>query len=473
MTKSPESRKAAAIVIAAGIGTRMKSRLPKVLHPLAGRPMIQMLLDSVAQAGITKNVVVVGKGAETVTKAVAPHPTALQAKQLGTGHAVLQARQALCGAKGERFNGDVLILFGADPLITPETLGAMLARRRAADAPAVVVLGFRPDDPALYGRLKTDAAGNLEAIVEARDASAEELAIPLCNSGVMCVDGKHLFKLLAKVGNKNAKKEYYLTDIVGLARAQGLGCAVIEGATDELIGIDDREGLARAEKVVQDRLRRRAMQAGATLTDPETVYFSFDTRLGQDVSVGPNVVFGPGVTVADGVEIRAFCHIEGAEIGAGAIVGPFARLRPGAKLADDVHVGNFVEIKNATLATGAKANHLSYVGDATVGAKANIGAGTITCNYDGFFKHLTEIGAGAFIGSNTALVAPIKIGDGAIVGAGSTIAKDVPADALAITRAPQRAVDGWAAADRKRKSAEKAKKDKSKSGKNNNRKDGA
>jgi bifunctional UDP-N-acetylglucosamine pyrophosphorylase/glucosamine-1-phosphate N-acetyltransferase len=473
MTKSPESRKAAAIVLAAGLGTRMKSRLPKVLHPLAGRPMIQMLLDSVAQAGITKNVVVVGKGAETVTKAVAPHPTALQAKQLGTGHAVLQARQALCGAKGERFNGDVLILFGADPLITPETLGAMLARRRAADAPAVVVLGFRPDDPALYGRLKTDAAGNLEAIVEARDASAEELAIPLCNSGVMCVDGKHLFKLLAKVGNKNAKKEYYLTDIVGLARAQGLGCAVIEGATDELIGIDDREGLARAEKVVQDRLRRRAMQAGATLTDPETVYFSFDTRLGQDVSVGPNVVFGPGVTVADGVEIRAFCHIEGAEIGAGAIVGPFARLRPGAKLADDVHVGNFVEIKNATLATGAKANHLSYVGDATVGAKANIGAGTITCNYDGFFKHLTEIGAGAFIGSNTALVAPIKIGDGAIVGAGSTIAKDVPADALAITRAPQRAVDGWAAADRKRKSAEKAKKDKSKSGKNNNRKDGA
>jgi bifunctional UDP-N-acetylglucosamine pyrophosphorylase/glucosamine-1-phosphate N-acetyltransferase len=473
MTKSPESRKAAAIVLAAGLGTRMKSRLPKVLHPLAGRPMIQMLLDSVAQAGITKNVVVVGKGAETVTKAVAPHPTALQAKQLGTGHAVLQARQALCGAKGERFNGDVLILFGADPLITPETLGAMLARRRAADAPAVVVLGFRPDDPALYGRLKTDAAGNLEAIVEARDASAEELAIPLCNSGVMCVDGKHLFKLLAKVGNKNAKKEYYLTDIVGLARAQGLGCAVIEGATDELIGIDDREGLARAEKVVQDRLRRRAMQAGATLTDPETVYFSFDTRLGQDVSVGPNVVFGPGVTVADGVEIRAFCHIEGAEIGAGAIVGPFARLRPGAKLADDVHVGNFVEIKNATLATGAKANHLSYVGDARVGAKANIGAGTITCNYDGFFKHLTEIGAGAFIGSNTALVAPIKIGDGAIVGAGSTIAKDVPADALAITRAPQRAVDGWAAADRKRKSAEKAKKDKSKSGKNNNRKDGA
>ncbi len=382
---------------------------------------------------------------------------------LGIGNGVVQAAAI----------NDVSIRCGPDPLTPPEPLGARRPGRRPADAPAVVVLGFRPDDPALYGRLKTDAAGNLEAIVEARDANADELAIGLCNSGVMCVDGKQLFKLLAKVGNKNAKKEYYLTDIVGLARAQGLDCAVIEGAADELIGIDDREGLARAEKVVQDRLRRRAMQAGATLTDPETVYFSFDTRLGQDVSVGPNVVFGPGVTVADGVEIRAFCHIEGAEIGAGAIVGPFARLRPGAKLADDVHVGNFVEIKNATLATGAKANHLSYVGDATVGAKANIGAGTITCNYDGFFKHLTEIGAGAFIGSNTALVAPVKIGDGAIVGAGSTIAKDVPADALAITRAPQRAVDGWAAADRKRKSAEKAKKDKSKSVKNNNRKEGA
>ncbi|MEK9752797.1 MAG: bifunctional UDP-N-acetylglucosamine diphosphorylase/glucosamine-1-phosphate N-acetyltransferase GlmU [Rhodospirillaceae bacterium] len=457
MTKSPESRKAAAVVLAAGLGTRMKSDLPKVLHPLAGRPMISMLLETVAQAGIETSVVVIGTGAEAVAQAVRPHPTALQAEQLGTGHAVLQAKDAICGAGKDGFAGDVLVLFGADPLITPETLGAMLARRRAADSPAVVVLGFRPDDPALYGRLKTDAAGELEAIVEARDATADELAIPLCNSGVMCVAGEQLFKLLARVGNDNAKSEYYLTDIVALTRGAGLGCAVIEGAADELVGIDDREGLARAEKIVQARLRHRAMQGGATLTDPDSVHFSFDTRLGRDVNIEPNVVFGPGVSVGDGVTIRAFCHIEGAEIGPGAIVGPFARLRPGAKLGADVRIGNFVEVKNATLGEGAKANHLSYVGDATVGAKANIGAGTITCNYDGYFKHLTEIGAGAFIGSNTALVAPVKVGDGAVTGAGSTIAKDVPADALAITRAPQRNVDGWAAKYRATQSAKKSK----------------
>ena len=466
MTKSPDSRPAvapaAAIVLAAGLGTRMNSRLPKVLHPLAGRPMIQMLLESITEAGVEKTVVVVGNGAEAVTAAVAPHATAVQAEQLGTGHAVLQARDLLCGRDKDQFDGDVLIVFGADPLITPETLRAMLARRRGDDAPAVVVLGFRPHDPALYGRLKTDASGALEAIVEARDATAEERAIGLCNSGVMCVAGKHLFQLLARVGNDNAKAEYYLTDIVALARADGLGCAVIEGAADELIGIDDRAGLADAEKIVQGRLRRRAMEAGATLTDPDTVYFSFDTRLGRDVSVGPNVVFGPGVDIGDNVTIRAFCHIEGAEIAAGAVIGPFARLRPGARLSEDVHIGNFVEVKNATLGAGAKANHLSYVGDATVGAMANIGAGTITCNYDGFFKHMTEIGAGAFIGSNTALVAPVKVGAGAVIGAGSTIAKDVAADALAVTRAPQRAVDGWAATNRAVKSAEKAKRGKDK-----------
>jgi bifunctional UDP-N-acetylglucosamine pyrophosphorylase/glucosamine-1-phosphate N-acetyltransferase len=457
MTKSPDSRKAAAIVLAAGLGTRMKSSLPKVLHPLAGRPMIQALLESVAEAGISESVVVVGKGAVAVAEAVAPHPTALQAEQLGTGHAVLQARDALCGAGNDSFPGDVLILFGADPLITPATLAAMLERRRAADGPAVVVLGFRPEDPALYGRLKLAPGGALEAIVEARDASPDELAIPICNSGVMCVAGEHLFKLLGQVGNANAKAEYYLTDIVALARATGLGTAVIEGPADELVGIDDREGLARAEKIAQTRLRRRAMRDGATLSDPDTVYFSFDTRLGRDVTIGPNVVFGPGVSVGDDVTIRPFCHIEGAEIGPGAIIGPFARLRPGAKLADDVHIGNFVEVKNATIGQGAKANHLSYVGDATVGPKANIGAGTITCNYDGYFKHLTEIGAGAFIGSNTALVAPVKVGDGAVTGAGSTIAKDVPADALAVTRAPQRNVEGWAATYRAKQSAKKSK----------------
>jgi len=459
MTKSSDSRNTAAIVLAAGLGTRMKSDLPKVLHPLAGRPMIQNLLAGLAEIGVDDVVVVVGKGAEAVEAAVRPHPCALQADQLGTGHAVLQARDALAGADGT-YGGDVLILFGADPLITPETFAAMLARRRADDPPAVVVLGFRPEDPALYGRLKTDAAGGLEAIVEARDASPEELEIPLCNSGVMCVAGEHLFPLLAQVTNANKKKEYYLTDIVGLARAAGLSCAVIEGAAEELIGVDDRADLARAEAVMQGRLRARAMAEGATLLDPASVYFSFDTKLGKDVTVGQNVVFGPGVSVGDNVEIRPFCHIEGAEISAGAIVGPFARLRPGAKLGPDVHIGNFVEVKNATLEAGAKANHLSYIGDAHVGEKANIGAGTITCNYDGYFKHMTEIGAGAFIGSNTALVAPVKVGAGAITGAGSAISKDVPADALSVTRAPQRDAKGWAAKFRAAKQAEKDKKGK-------------
>lgn len=456
MTKSPRSQNTAAIVLAAGLGTRMNSDLPKVLHPLAGRPMIQHLLGSIAEIGAAPTVVVVGEGSDAVADAVTPHPTAVQAEQLGTGHAVLQARRAL-----KDFDGDVLIVFGGDPLITPATLDAMLARRRAADAPAVVVLGFRPDDPALYGRLVTDSEGMLSGIVEARDATPEQLAIGLCNSGVMCVDAKRLFELLDRVGNDNAKSEYYLTDIVALARADGLACAVIEGDAEELIGVDDRADLARAEAVMQRRLRAQAMRGGATLQDPDTVYFSYDTTLGRDVTVGPNVVFGPGVSVGDGVTIRAFCHIEGAKVADGAVVGPFARLRPGAELGQGVHVGNFVEVKNAILETGAKANHLTYIGDARVGAGANIGAGTITCNYDGFFKHMTDIGAGAFIGSNTALVAPVKVGDGAIVGAGSTIAKDVAADALAVTRAPQRNAEGWAKKFRQTKQAEKSGRDES------------
>ncbi|MBT6095181.1 MAG: bifunctional UDP-N-acetylglucosamine diphosphorylase/glucosamine-1-phosphate N-acetyltransferase GlmU [Rhodospirillaceae bacterium] len=450
MSKSADQTATAAIILAAGLGTRMKSDLPKVLHPLAGRPMILGLLESVAEIGAAPAVVVVSD--ERVADAVAPHPTARQGEQLGTGHAVLQARDALTG-----FDGNVLILFGADPLITPDTLQAMLARRRAEDAPGVVVLGFRPHDPALYGRLVCNDAGMLEGIVEARDATPSQLEIGLCNSGVMCVDGRLLFSLLDRVGNDNAKGEYYLTDIVALARADGLGCAVIEGDAEELIGIDDRIDLARAETIMQNRLRERAMQGGATLIDPASVTFSFDTSLGQDVTIGPNVVFGPGVDISNGVTIRPFCHIEGASVADGAVIGPFARLRPGAKLAENVRVGNFVEIKNATLETGAKVNHLTYVGDARVGEAANIGAGTITCNYDGFAKHFTDIGAGAFIGSNTALVAPVKIGDGAIIGAGSTIAKDVAGDALAVTRATQRQVDGWAG---KFRSTKKAKKDK-------------
>ena len=453
MTKSPDSFPAAAIILAAGLGTRMKSHLPKVLHPLAGKPMIKTLLDSVDAAGIGQTVVVVND--DVVASVVAPYPTVRQPKQFGTGHAVMQAKDAL-----RDFDGDVFVLFGADPLITPETLAAMHARRRADDEPAIVVLGFRPEDPALYGRLVSDSEGMLEAIVEARDATPEQLAIGLCNSGVMCIDGTRLFDLLARVGDDNVKREHYLTDIVALARTDGLCCAVIEGDAEELIGVDDRADLARAEAIMQKRLRAKAMAKGATLLDPDTVYFSHDTNLGQDVTVGQNVVFGTGVTVGDHVTIRPFCHIEGAEIAKDAIIGPFARLRPGTSVAENVRVGNFVEVKNAMLETGAKVNHLTYVGDAHVGAGANVGAGTITCNYDGFDKHFTNIGAGAFIGSNTALVAPVEIGDGAIVGAGSTIAKDVAVDALAVTRAPQRERAAWAAKFRDAKKAEKTKRNK-------------
>ena len=429
----------AVVVLAAGFGTRMRSALPKVLHKLAGRPMIQHLLEAVADQRPERVIVIVGDQNDGVAEAVHPHATAVQTQRLGTGHAVLQARDDLAG-----FDGDVLVLFGADPLISSRTMSRMRERRRAEDDPAVVVLGFRPDDPGLYGRLVTNDGGDLLEIVEAGDADAATLEIGLCNSGLMAIDGARLFELLDGLGSDNAKGEYYLTDIVAAANAAGHACAVIEGEAAELIGIDTRADLARAEALVQDQLRTRAMAGGATLLDPATVYFSHDTELGRDVTVGPNVVFGPGVKVGDGVEIRAFCHFEGAEIADGAIIGPFARLRPGAKIGDAAHIGNFVEIKNADVEAGAKINHLSYVGDSRVGAGANVGAGTITCNYDGFAKHRTEIGAGAFIGSNTALVAPVRIGDGAIVGAGSVIGKDVAADALAVTRAPQKQLDGWA-----------------------------
>ena len=432
MTKRSYQSQTAAIVLAAGQGTRMRSGLPKVLHPLAGRPMIRILLDSIEKAGIEK-VIVVGPDNDLVANVVMPYPTVVQAKQLGTGHAVMQAKENLV-----EFEGDVLVLFGGDPLIMPETLAAMLTRRRADDSPSVVVLGFYPEQRGLYGRLIMDGDGMLESIIEARDATPAQLDIGLCNSGAMCVDGNQLFNLLARIGNDNVKGEYYLTDIVALARADGLQCAVIEGNSEELMGVDNRADLARAEGVMQERLRTRAMEGGATLLGPETIYFSYDTKLGRDVTVGPHVVFGPAVTVADNVTIRPFCNIEGAKIAEGAVVGPFARLRPGAILAEDVRVGNFVEIKNTKLGKSAKVNHLTYLGDARVGNDVNIGAGTITCNYDGFSKQFTDIGAGAFIGSNTALVAPLEVGEGAIVGAGSTISRDVPADSLAVARAQQR-----------------------------------
>ena len=450
------AQNSAAIVIAAGLGTRMKSALPKVLHPVAGRAMVRHLLDRLGELKFDRKVVVIGRDTKAVTDAVSPIPTAIQDPPLGTAHAVLAARDQM-----SEFDGDVLILFGDTPLLTRQTMEIMLDARRGAENPAVVVLGFRPDDPAQYGRLVTGSGGALEAIVEFKDASPEQRDIPVCNAGIMAVDGKHLFELLDAVDDDNAKGEFYLTDIVAIARARGLSCAVTEVADErEVMGVNARAELAIAESIMQERLRDAAMAAGATLIDPATIYFSFDTVLGRDVTVGPSVVFGPGVSVGDNVAIRAFCHIEGAEISNGAIIGPFARLRPGARIGIDAHIGNFVEIKEALIETGAKINHLSYVGDARVGPDANVGAGTITCNYDGFFKTHTDIGAGAFIGSNTALVAPVRVGDGAITGAGSVITTDVPADALAVERNDQRHLDGWAAKFRARKGAEKNKKKK-------------
>ncbi len=440
----------ATVILAAGKGTRMKSALPKVMHPVAGRPMVNHVLDVAAGLGAERQVVVIGPDMEAVAAAVAPAEAVVQTEQAGTADAVKPARAALAG-----FDGTVLVLYGDTPLITAETLTRMVEAREAGGH-AVVVLGFRPADPGPYGRLIEGTNGGLDAIVEAKDASPDQRAVTLCNSGVMAIDGGHLFGLIDRVGNDNAKGEYYLTDVVEIARSDNATCGWIEADEAELMGVNDRIDLAAAEAVAQDRLRRAAMAEGVTMTDPATVYLSWDTRLGRDVVLGPNVVFGAGVSVADGAEIRAFCHLEQAEVGPGCIVGPFARLRPGTKLGARARVGNFVEVKNAVFGEGAKANHLTYVGDASVGEGANIGAGTITCNYDGYLKWRTTIGKGAFIGSNTALVAPVTVGDGAIVGAGSTITKDVADDALATTRAPQRDIDGAAARYRERKAAEKA-----------------
>lgn len=427
----------AVVILAAGKGTRMKSGLPKVMHAVAGRPMIAHLLDTVSTLSPQKVVVVVGPDMDLVSRTVAPHPTCVQAERNGTGGAVKAARAEL-----EGFTGTVLVLYGDTPLVRAETMAA--AAGACADGAAVSVLGFRPSHFHQYGRLITDSEGALTAIVEARDASPEELDVNLCNSGVMAFDGRHLFGLLDRLDTNNSKGEYYLTDTVRLACDAGLSAAVVEGEEEELLGVNSREDLALAEAVVQDKLRLRAMENGATLVDPATVWFQHDTKLGRDVVVQPNVVFGSGVTVADNVEIRAFSHLEGASVASGAVIGPYARLRPGAQIGENAHIGNFVEVKNAEIGTGAKANHLTYIGDATVGAGSNIGAGTITCNYDGFGKYRTVIGAGAFIGSNSALVAPVNIGDGAIVAAGSTISRDVEKDSLSIERSKQVDKPGWA-----------------------------
>ena len=446
-------REIAAIILAAGKGTRMKSDTHKVLHPIACRPMLLHLLDSVNALAPAHKVVVVGDKAEQIEAALdGSAALAVQNPQLGTGHAVQQAETALAG-----FTGDVLILYGDVPFVRSETMRAMLDRLNAADAPAAVVLTFQPDDPLAYGRVLTEG-DRIVKMVEHKDASEAERACGRCNSGLMAVRAADLFALLARVGNDNAAGEYYLPDIVNIALADGRHAAVVDADPFEVAGINSRAELAAMERAWQDRRRAQAMADGASLIAPETVWFAHDTVLGRDVTVEPNVVFGPGVTVADGAAIHAFCHIEGARIGPGCSVGPFARLRPGAVLEDKAKVGNFVEMKQAVLGPGAKANHLTYLGDAQVGAGANIGAGTITCNYDGYFKHRTVIGERAFIGSNSALIAPVTIGADAIVAAGSAVSRDVGAGELRMVRAPQLVKEGWA--DRfhdamKKKKAEK------------------
>jgi bifunctional UDP-N-acetylglucosamine pyrophosphorylase/glucosamine-1-phosphate N-acetyltransferase len=442
------------VILAAGLGTRMKSSLPKVLHKVAGKPMIRWSLDAVAPLGPDRTVVVVSPGQEGVRKDVSDvAEVAIQDTPLGTGHAVKAAREVIAPLAAT--GGTVLVLYGDTPLITTDTLRRLVETREAQDGIAAVVLGFEPADAALYGRLVTSPDGGLERIVEARDASEAERAIGLCNGGMMAIDGAVAMDLLDRIGNDNAKQEFYLTDLIGIARSDGRECRVVTCREIETMGVDSRAGLARAEDAMQARLRSAALDGGATLMGAETIFLSHDTKLGRDVLVHPHVVFAPGVTVADEVEIRSFSHLEGAQVDSGAQIGPFARLRPGARIGADAHIGNYVEIKNATVAPGAKINHLSYIGDASVGAKANVGAGTITCNYDGFNKHQTVIGAGAFIGSNTSLVAPVTVGEGAITGAGSTITKDVPADAIAVERSETRTIPSGAS--RFRTKAAKAK----------------
>ncbi len=438
-------RALAAVVLAAGRGERMRSSRPKVLHEIAGKTMLAHVLDTLAELGPERTVCVAGSGMEEVAAAAAPAVTVVQSEPLGTAHAVLAAREALAG-----FQGTVLVLFADTPLLRTPAMQALADA--AAGGAAVAVLGMRPARPNQYGRVIVDAAGRPEAIVEWRDAGPEVRALPICNAGIMAADSRCLFRLLERVGNRNVKREYYLTDIVALARREGFDTALVETAEEEALGVNSRAELARAEAVMQRRLRERAFAAGVTMTMPETVYLSHDTRFGQDVLIGSNTVFLTGVTVEDGAEIRAFCHLEGAVVRSGARVGPYARLRPGAVIGPGARVGNFVEVKNAVLEEGAKANHLAYIGDASVGAGANVGAGTITCNYDGFRKHRTEIGPGAFIGSNSALVAPVSIGAGAVVGAGSTVSRDVEADALMVARAARTERKGWAARIRARRS---------------------
>jgi bifunctional UDP-N-acetylglucosamine pyrophosphorylase / glucosamine-1-phosphate N-acetyltransferase len=442
-----DQRRFAVVILAAGQGTRMRSDTHKVLHPIASRPLLLHLVDTVDGLGADKRVVVVGKGREQVEAAIHGRDVAvaLQSEQKGTGHAVQQAAEALSG-----YDGPVIVLYGDTPFVRADTLRRMLDRLDGDGGPGVVVLASSPADALKYGRIILGEGDRIAKMVEYKDATEEERAVRLCNSGMMAVRARDLFRWLGQVGNDNAAGEYYLPDIVYIAAAEGREAVVIEGDPYETAGVNSRAELAHLELEWQRCRREQALHEGATLIDPESVWFAYDTKLGRDVTVEPHVVFGPGVEIADGATIHAFSHIEGARIGAKASIGPFARIRPGTRLGERTKVGNFVELKKAELGDNAKVNHLSYVGDADVGASANIGAGTITCNYDGFGKYRTVIGAGAFIGSNTALVAPVTVGDGAIVGAGSVITRDVEADSLALERSEQKGIAGWARRFRER-----------------------
>jgi bifunctional UDP-N-acetylglucosamine pyrophosphorylase / glucosamine-1-phosphate N-acetyltransferase len=441
---------ALAIVLAAGKGTRMKSERPKVLHRLAGAPLLAHALQTAKGAGFDRLAVVVGPGMEDVGATARALDSTLdvfvQAEQLGTADAVKAAHRAF-----EEFPGQVLILYGDTPLLRAETIGKVRAELEGgAD---LVVIGFESEDPTGYGRLLLDERGGLAGIREEKDANEDERALTLCNSGIMGFrSSKTLLDLLGRIGNDNAKREFYLTDAVALARADRLEARIVQADEGEVLGVNSRAELAEAEHVMQWRLRDAAMANGATLIAPETVFLSHDTRIGRDVVIEPHVMIGEGVVIEDSATIKSFCYMQESRIGRGATVGPFARLRPGADLATNAHVGNFVEIKKSEIGEGAKVNHLTYIGDTTIGPRANVGAGTITCNYDGFGKHRTEIGAGAFIGSNSSLVAPVKIGEGAYIGSGSVISKDVAPDALALSRTAQEERPGWAAKMRERRS---------------------
>ncbi|HSI16914.1 MAG TPA: bifunctional UDP-N-acetylglucosamine diphosphorylase/glucosamine-1-phosphate N-acetyltransferase GlmU [Sphingomonas sp.] len=441
------------LVLAAGEGTRMASSLPKVLHKVAGRSMVGHVVATAQGAGASAVAVVVGPGREDVAKEVknlAPEAEIfVQDERRGTAHAVLAARAAL-----ERGYDDVAVMYGDTPLVEGRTIAAL--RTPLADGAAVTVLGFRPTDPTGYGRLLTEG-GTLTAIREEKDASDAERAVTLCNAGLMAFDGHSILSILDAIGDDNAKREFYITDAVEIARAHGRDAAVTEADAAEVAGVNTRAQLAEAEAIIQQRLRAAAMAGGVTLIAPETVFLSSDTRLGRDVVIEPNVVFGPGVVVDDEVVIHAFSHLEGAHLSRGVSIGPYARLRPGAALGEGVRIGNFVEIKASELGAGTKVNHLSYVGDSSVGANTNIGAGSITCNYDGYNKHRTTIGANVFIGSNTLMVAPVTIGDGAYTATGSVITDNVPGDALAVGRARQVNKEGWAMRLRERLAALKNK----------------